>query len=222
MSESARRPWCRRRGRRSAIALLAGSLVLGGCGGSSAEPTSPPAATATAAPASEVLAPTIAAWDGISSVRMVGTLTPTATPGQVVEFTIELIPPDRQHVTITGPDGTFEAIRIAGAFYVNGTWMQLPSQQDLGAVVPVQPEETLADTVVPEATAVQEGPETVNGVPCRVWKVTLPTEGTRGTTTIWGGADAHLPRRMVAETPEGTMTIEYSGYDVGFTIEPPV
>ena len=197
-------------------------------------PESTPEAEATESPteapsagtaATDVLAPTFAAWEQVKTLRMKMTMPSAAAPGETQQMILEMVRPDRMRVTMETAEGTFEMIIIGDVSYMNlgGTWMQLPGPQDLSTYGALSPDDPVDEVSAPDVTVVQSGTETIDGVACTVWDVTIPDEEA-GTITgrMWVGADDNLPRRLVFETPDGPMTVEYSGYNEDITIEPPI
>jgi len=186
---------------------------------------SPTEAPATGTAAAEVLAPTFAAWEQVESLRMKMTMPGSDASGETLQMVMEMVRPDRMRVSMETAEGTFEMIIIGDVTYMNlgGTWTELPGPQDLSTYGALSPDEPIDEVSAPDVTVVQSGTETIDGVTCTVWDLTIPDEEA-GTMTgrIWVGADDNLPRRMVFETPEGPMTVEYSGYNEDITIEPPI
>lgn len=193
---------------------------------SNAEATeSPTDAPAADTPATEALAGTFAAWGQVESLRMKMTMPSPENPEDLVSLTVEMVRPDRMRVVTEAAEGTFEMIMIGDTTYMKmgDSWMTLPGSQSLDELGAVAPDDTIDEVGAPGVTAVQRGTETIDGVRCTVWDLTIPDdEGGTLTARMWIGADDNLPRLMTIETPEGTMTMEYSGYDGDIVIEPPV
>jgi len=146
----------------------------------------------------------------------------SATPGNPTQILYEYIRPDRHHYKITGGTGTSEIYVIGQTTYVKtgDTWIKttLPGTPTVGPQA-ADPSSTLNNNVEQD-TISRQGTETVDGVSCNVWQITDPT---KSQVKMWIGASDHLPRKMIVTEQSGTqVTVTITGYDGGFSINPPI
>lgn len=146
----------------------------------------------------------------------------TATPGTTSQVVLEYIRPDRYHYKITGVSGISEEIYVIGqTTYVKtgGTWIKttLPGTPTV-PLASADPKSALAATA--QDKVVRQGTETVDGVQCRVWLITNPTNAS---FQMWIGVSDHLVRKLVVTQANGTrVTVTITNYDGGFSINPPI
>jgi outer membrane lipoprotein-sorting protein len=64
------------------------------------------------------------------------------------------------------------------------------------------------------ATAEDLGKETINGIPCRIFKVTYK-ENLRGESTLWISRELKTPIKIITSTPMGDTTLEMKNIKQG-------
>ncbi len=97
------------------------------------------------------------------------------------------------------PDMTGDDAQESGKYSVDSTEELLKANRDM-------------------ATAEDLGKETINGISCRVFKVTYK-EGLRGESTLWISRELETPIKIITSTPMGDTTLEMKNIKTGSVSE---
>ena len=186
----------------------------------------PPPPTATPVPTSvnplDALTKMFSGWASVKTFRAkMTTTTATGTPAPQ-EFTLEVVTPDRFHMT----SKSIEAIKIGAVFYmkIGNAWQKvaLPQSVDFsfGDVKKLQ-SELGASTDVKFL-----GAEVLDGTPTLTYQYTTSIKTPTPTTTtskVWVAVADGLPRRMESVSKTGAKTvITLYDYNASFSIDAPI
>ena len=139
--------------------------------------------------------------------------------GQQVQGTMEIVLPDKVHMTLKGLVGpeAIEAIAIGTTMYMklgDAGWQKLPNSTAMGGLSSITNPETFArELVSPTAVVTRAGTETVHGEPCQVYQV--QDQGKQQSLCV--GKD-NLLRRGVSEG----LTIDFYDYDAPIEVSAPI
>jgi len=139
-------------------------------------------------------------------------------PGGGGTQTVEFVAPDRFHMIMNQGGRTTEMFMIGRDF-----WMRSGNTcQKLPASMPVaNPREMMQSGSQATITVARSGPEAVEGTPTQTYMVTVDAQGTQSRQKLYVASAGGLPRRLEIQSPQGTMTIDYSDYDAQITINDP-
>ena len=160
------------------------------------------------------------ALSALSSYRIHGEM--KDDNGKTVSYSMEFVKPDRQHMTVTTADQSFETISVGTATYVKmgGTWTKSPTGADtVGSMVPFSNADDITNAFKEGATSgeklVKGAVDSVDGVQCQEW--TSTAADSNNTQACIGLSDS-LPHRF--STPEGD--ISFSDFNAPLKIEAPI
>ncbi len=186
-------------------------------------PPTPVLPTATAAPTSvnplDALTAMFRGWSNVKTFRAKATVTPAK--GAAQEMTMEVVVPDRFHLT----SKTFEAIKIGSTMYmkIGASWQKITLGQNLdfsfGDIKKLESE-------LGTSTDVKFlGAEVLDGTPTLTYQYTVSIKTPTPTTTtskVWVAVADGLPRRMESTSKNGTKTVvTFYDYNASFTIDAP-
>ena len=180
-----------------------------------ATPTNPP----TPANPSASLGQIFKAWGTVKSFKanMVSTGLPTGS----VQMTMEVLTPDKFHVTTSG----LEMIMIGKTIYmkIGGKWQKVASSTiDLSLIDPSK----YAAGQVTTSDVKFVGMDVVAGTPTLVFTYKSTVKGPPAVTSnnkIWVGATDSLPRKMESSPKAGQLTtITYTDYNSDISIKVPI
>lgn len=165
-----------------------------------------------------------ATWDKVNSYRIQVKMKAPEIGEDGQDMVVEVIKPNKYRMAFMQDGMSIEMIAIDDKTWMKmgDSWMELPGQQGMNEFMPFEPEESLDDVTAPDATVVEVGTETIDGVDCRVYEVTAEVEGEQVTSKIWVGKDDQLPRKMVSAMGDFSMELLFSGYNGDFDIQPPM
>ena len=211
-----------------APALLALSVS---CGGSKKATTSPTAAGGSGAQATATkpaggqsgasggeLAAVIENFAKVKSFRAKLTMESPGQPKQ--EATIEVVLPDKFHMTFSGGGGVpaVEMISIGNDAYIKAgpTWLKQTGAGG-GALFDLSDISGTMDELGDAAGAKKGGTETVEGKRCQVYTYTSGSD----TTEVCVSSD-NLPLRVVTTSGSEKTTIVFTDYNANITIKAPI
>jgi hypothetical protein len=178
--------------------------------------TEPSAATeAPAAPSGDtksIIANSAAELENLKSYRLKVII---ESGGQTMETLYEFVQPDRFHMV----SSLAEMIVIGNDTYmkVGDTWTKMPSSEGV--------ETEAAEFRVKEENILEarlEGSEDVDGVPCQKYVYTAKIgDNPSIEVTTWIGVEDGLPRKIVTEMEDTTITQLLYDFNADITIEPP-
>jgi hypothetical protein len=145
-------------------------------------------------------------------------------------YRLLVVRPDRMHLIVLDP-GTgatlMEIIQIGNKSWnkIGGRWIESAA----GGNTPVDtsqlwdPGKLSPDAAAPGTiTYEQLPPETLDGVLCDRWKMTVEVPGMgKSETTTWIAQSDQLPRQMISEAPGGLRQVQRYSYNQDFDIQPP-
>ena len=163
------------------------------------------------------------AWSKVERYRATTTLYGSDGAAQYTT-TMEVVSPDRQHITLEQNEQRLEWIVIGDTGYANvgGSWIEVPIEGVRDAL-PFDPQDTLGIlTTLPDrqADVTRVGEDTIDGVVTVVWEVSSPNTTT--TTRIWVGQTDNLPRKLETDSGAGRLETRIADFNGDITIEPPV
>ncbi len=181
-----------------------------------------PAATNVPTPANPLssLQNIFKGWSSVKSFR--AKMTTTGLPTGTQEMTLEVVMPDRFHVTMP----QLEAILIAKTVYlkIGTTWQKvaLPQGIDVSAANLQQYGSQLGTNSQVKFV----GAEVLDGVPTVVYQYTTTIKGPPAqtiNTKVWIGVADNLPRKVETSPKAGqTTTIIFSDFNAPITINAPI
>ena len=214
--------------RSTATATVGNHATATAVGGATARatPRATPAASATVSGGgvtTSELEAVSQAWNEVERYRATTTLYGSDGAAQYT-VTMEVVRPDRQHITLEQAGQRLEWIVIGDTGYANigGGWIEVPLEGVRDAL-PFDPQDTLGIlTTLPDRRpdVTQVGEDVIDGVETVVWEVSSPGTGT--TTRIWVGQNDHLPRQLETDSGAGRLETRVSDFNGDITIEPPV
>ncbi len=128
----------------------------------------------------------------------------------------------RQDMTMEGQEQTIIIDEKTGItlilMHAQKMYMEIPDmtgdESQGEAQYDVDSAEDLLEANRDMATAEDLGMETVNGVTCRIFKVTYK-DGLRGDSTLWISRELETPIKVVTQTPMGETTLEMNNINQG-------
>jgi hypothetical protein len=188
-----------------------------------ATPSPVPTATATAVPTPSnpglSLSNAFRAWGAVKSLR--AKMTSTGGTGGTQDMTLELVMPNKFHITGKDASGKdFEMYLIGTTFYMKvGTkWqkMTMPAGMNLDFANPTK----VAASMGLQKDVKFVGAEVLDGVPTLIYQYTSTQ---KAPTKVWIGALDSLPRKSESEPKAGQKTtVIFYDYNANITIAAPI
>jgi hypothetical protein len=188
--------------------------------------TPQPIQTAASGDSSGVLKQVPDKLNALKSYRIKGQVTGGSDPGQNGPLLMEVISPDKAHLSL--PSFEFYSIGTT-AYYklgANAAWMK-GAQVDAGRNplgVPVLDPRQMIESAVKAAGANLGQPGALNGKAMWVYNFTATASDPNSSTgTLWVGKDDGLPYKLLDLEQDGTnVELNYYDFDADFKIEPPI
>jgi hypothetical protein len=205
-------------------------------------PTTPPSPAQPTQPAPGPASPTVgqttalafqgyeSAWEKVERFRV--EIEYSQDSRIISRFRMLIVRPDRLHLIALDPDTgapATEIIKIGNETWTKfgDRWIHSPE----GAESPIDtsqlwspddlsPRDTGTSTV--QMSYEELPPETLDGVPCDRWRITIEIPGMgKSETTAWIGQADGLPRQVISVTPEGIRQLQRYSYDGDIDVQPP-
>ncbi len=188
--------------------------------------TPKPAQTATTGDPLGILHQVPDKLNALKSYRIKGQVTGGTDPLQDGPLLMEVISPDRAHLSL--PSFEFYSIGTTSytKFGANGAWMKgaqvAVGQNPLGLAV-IDPRQMIANAVKQNGINLGQ-PASLNGMPMLVYNFTATTSDPNSSTgTLWVGVDDGLPYKLLDLEQDGTnVELNYYDFNADFKIEPPI
>jgi len=222
------------------VALLAVTLLLAACTGTTSPtptpvlptPTTAPVGTPALAPADQKRVTAWAdAWARVTHFRAeITAYDGSGALQQRLELAVVL--PDRLHAVRYDPatgQPAQEWIIVGDAGWIrNGDQWQLGQIQQPLDLASLYDPGSLADARHDGANGTDVTmralpTEVVDGILCEKWEITITPSGQApNRLTLWIGQEDQLPRQLRTDYPDGSaLVLRYWGYTEAFSIEPP-